>query len=323
MYDIQALFSVPEGFSSKSIVTTLRAFGDKTNVVPSRPSMDKPAKADFIPPPRFASRKASATVALTSTTALRTWRPLPTMPLDYSQREENVIPFPITPAGEQSPAHHSPLVLKRPLPVEARRRRSGALIPASARASTAVACPVAKRPRKSKRVLADLQFMACVRRSIIALHVETRNSRNVTMDTGVDVMDIEEGPVGRGMEGAETRGELGGMDRQLVTRLAQRLRSGGFASPLVDASLAIEDDRQVRLRVPQEGTRAPPPSPEMDSGVYAMDVTPDPLPVSLMSSCVSRTPPVSTMPPPASPPPPPAPLDNSPAPSSPPGLVST
>jgi len=58
-----------------------------------------------------------------------------------------------------------PVVLKRPLPVETRRRRSGALVPVSGRASTAVVVrPVAKRPRKSKRVLADLRFMASVHR---------------------------------------------------------------------------------------------------------------------------------------------------------------
>ena len=311
MYDIQTLFSVPEGFRSKTLTTTLRAFGDKTNVMPSRPSAGKPAKADFNPPPRFACRKASATVALTSTTALRTWKPLPTMHLDYSQREENVIPFPSASIGEQSPPHHTPVVLKRPLPVETRRRRSGALIPASARTSTAVVVrPVAKRPRKSKRVLADLQFTASVHRSIIALHVETRNSRVATTDTGVDAMDVEKGHVGRDMAVVGAREEFHGLDQQLVARLAQRLRSGGFSSPLMDASLAMKKDQQ-ELHVPQEGTRAPPPSPEMDSGVYAMDVTPDPLPVSLMSSCVPRTPPVYTMPPP------PTPSCNSPAPSSP------
>ncbi len=245
------------------------------------------------------------------------------MPLDYSQREENVIPFPSSPAGEQSSPHHTPVVLKRPLPVETRRRRSGALIPASARASTAVVVrPVAKRPRKSKRVLADLQFMASVHRSIIALDVETRNSRNVSVNTCVDTMDVEDGPVGRGMVVAGVGEELHGLDQQLVARLAQRLRSGGFVSPLMDASLAMENDQQVQLHVPQEGTRAPPPSPEMDSGVYAMDVAPDPLPVSLVSSCEPRTPPVSTMPPPPSPPLRPTPLGNLPPPSSPPGLVS-
>jgi hypothetical protein len=239
------------------------------------------------------------------------------MPLDYSQREENVIPFPSAPTGEQSLPHHTPVVLKRPLPVETRRRRSGALVPASARASTAVIVrPVAKRPRKSKRVLADLQFMASVHRSIVALHVETRNRRIVIMGTGVDAMDVEEGHVGRGMAEVAAREELHGLDQQLVARLAQRLRSGGFCSPLMDASLAIKNDRQVELHVPQEGTRAPPPSPEMDSGINAMDVTPDPLPASLMSSCMPRTSPVHTMPPP------PTPLGNSPRPSSPPGLVS-
>ncbi|KAF8471559.1 hypothetical protein DFH94DRAFT_696417 [Russula ochroleuca] len=318
MYDIQTLFSVPEGFRSKGIVTTLRAFGDKTNAMPTRRSAGKPVRADFTPPPRFASRKASATVALTSTTALRTWKPLPTMTLDYSQREENVIPFPSAPAGEQPP---TPVVLKRPLPVEARRRRSGALVPASARASTAAPVrPVAKRPRKSKRVLADLQFMASVHRSIIALHVETQNTRNTTLDTGVDLMDVEGEAVGRGTAVARAGEELHGLDQQLVARLAQRLHMGGFASPLMDACPAMENDQQLQLHVPQEGTRAPPPSPEMDSGVYAMDVNPDPLPVSLMSPCAPRTPPVSTMPPP--PLPPPTPLRNSPRPSSPPGLVS-
>ena len=322
MYDIQTLFSAPEGFRTKALTTTLRAFGDKTNVMPSRPSAGKPARANLNPPPRFASRKASATVALTSTTALRTWKPLSTTPLDYSQREENVIPFPSAPTGEQTPPHHTPVVLKRPLPVETRRRRSGALVPASARASTAVvARPVAKRPRKSKRVLADLQFMASVHRSIIASHAEARNSRIVTMGTGMDAMDVEEGLVGRGTAEVGTREGLHSLDEQLVTRLAQRLRSGGFSSPLMDASPAIKNDQQVELRVPREGTRAPPPSPEMDSGECTMDVTPDPLPVSLMSSCMPRTPPVNSMPPPPSPPPSTS-LGKSLPPSSPPGLVS-
>ena len=323
MYDIQTLFAVPEGFRSKALTTTLRAFGDKTNVMPSRPSAGKSARADFNPPPRFASRKASATVALTSTTALRTWKPLSTTPLDFSQREENVIPFPSAPTGEQSLPHHTPVVLKRPLPIETRRsRRSGALVPASARAYTPpVVRPVAKRPRKSKRVLADLQFMASVHRSIIALHVETRNSRIVTMDAGVDPMDLEEGHAGGSMAVVGAREELDGLDQQLVARLAQRLRCGGFSSPLMDASLAMKNDQPVELHGPREGTRAPPPSPEMDSGVHAMDITADPLPVSLMSSCVPRTPSVSTMPPPPSRPPP-TPLGNSPPPSSPPGLVS-
>jgi hypothetical protein len=244
------------------------------------------------------------------------------MHMDYSQREENVIPFPSAPTGEQSPPHHTPVVLKRPLPVETRRRRSGALVPASARASTAVVVrPVAKRPRKSKRVLADLQFMASVHRSILALHVETRNSRIATMDTGVDAMDVEDGHIGRVVAGVGAREELHSLDEQLVARLAQRLRSGGFSSPLMDTSLAIKNDPHVELHVPQEGTRAPPPSPVMDSGVYAMDVTPNPLPVSLMSSCMPRTLPGYTMPPPPSPPSS-IPLGNSPPPSSPPGLVS-
>lgn len=317
MYDIQTLFSVPEGFPSKAIVTTLRAFGDKTNAMPSRPSAVKPAKGDFSPP-RFASRKASATVALTSTTALRTWKPIPSMPLDFSQREENVIPFPTAPAGEQPPAYHTPVVLKRPLPVEGRRRRSGALVPPSARASaTVVFRPVAKRPRKSKRVVADLQFMASVHRSITALHVEAQSRRNVNANMALDAMDVE-GAGSKEIVVARAREDLYGLDQELVARLAHRLCNGGFASPLMDATLATESDVRPSLHAPREGTRAPPPSPEMDPGAYGMDVTPDPLPVSLGSS-YALLPPAAIMPPPPSPlrgdsPPPP--------PSSPPGLVS-
>ena len=316
MYDIQTLFSVPDGFRSKAIATTLRVLGDKTNAMPPEPSAVKPAKADFSPPPRFASRKASATVALTSTTALRTWKPVPSTPVDFSQQEENVIPFPTALSGEQPPAHHTPVVLKRPLPVEARRRRSGALVPPSARASaTVVVRPAAKRPRKSKRVLADLQFTASVHRSIVALHVEAQSRRSVNM--GVDAMDVEDGSGSRDVAVARAREDLCGLDQQLVERLAHRLCTGGFASPFMDAILAPEDDLLPPPRVPQEGTRAPPPSPEMDQGLYAMDVTPDRLPPSLGSSFTLRLPPAATMPPP-----PPPLLGISPPSSPPPGLVS-
>jgi hypothetical protein len=226
----------------------------------------------------------------------------------------------MAPAGEQPPPYHTPVVLKRPLPVEGRRRRSGALVPASARASaTLVVRPVTKRPRKSKRVLADLQFMASVHRSIIALHEETRNTRRVNADMGVDTMDVEDGSGFKDAAVARAREDLCGMDQELVARLAHRLYAGGFASPLMEADLATESEARPPLRVPREGTRAPPPSPEMvpGVGVYAMDVTPDPLPTSLGSAFTPRPPSTASMPPPPS-----LPLDDSPLPSTPPGLVS-
>ncbi|KAH9961038.1 hypothetical protein BC827DRAFT_351769 [Russula dissimulans] len=313
--------TVPEGFRSKAIATTLRAFGDKTNVLSPRLSAGKPTKADPSPPSRFASRKASATVALTSTTALRTWKPFLSIP-PGSSREENVIPFPTATAGEQHSAYHTPIVHKRPrpLPVEARRRRSGALVPASAQTSaTVVVRPVAKRPRKSKRVLADLQFMASVHRSIAALHAETQSRPNVNVDTHVVAMDVEDGSSCRDVVVTGAKEELSCMDQELATRLAERLRTSGLSSALMDtsASAVTEDDQRPRSYVPQEGTRAPPPSPEMEPGVYAMDVTPDPLPASQSSSCEDHIPAVPTMPPP----PLPLPGHSSP-PSSPPGLVS-
>ena len=318
MYDIQTILPAPEAFSSKAIVTTLRAFGDKTNMMPPRQSMSKPVKADRAPSPRFPPRKASATVALTSTTALRTWKPLPSMPLDFSQRGENVVLFPTTSAGEPTSLHDPPPGLKRPLPIEARRRRSGALVPPSARASaTVVARPVAKRPRKSKHVLADLQFTASVHRSIIALHAETE-SRGTVAPAGIDAMDMDDGLGSRDIKVARVREELRGLDQQLVARLAQRLRTGGFVPTLMDANLTtIENGRLRPSRVPQEGTRAPPPSPEMGTGVDAMDVTLDLLPASHMSSCVHRL--LSV---PVVPPPPTALLDNSAPLNPPPGLVS-
>ncbi len=319
MYDIQTLFSVPEGFSSKAIVTTLRALGDKTNTMPLKPSVSKHAKADSSPPPRFPSRKASATVALTSTTALRSWKPLSSMPLDSLQREENVIPFPTAPACEQLPAHDPPPGLKRPLPVEARRRRSGALVPPSARASaTVVIRPVAKRPRKSRRVLADLQFMASVHRSIVAFHAESESGRHEASDTGVFAMNVDHGPGSRDNLVARVKKELRGLDQQLVARLVLRLRAGGFASTLMDARPAKASSQLLQSPIPLEGTRAPPPSPEKDPGVDAMDVTPDPLPASPATSPrVFRLPPVPTVLPP------PLPLlGKSTPPCFPPGLVS-
>lgn len=317
MYDIQTLFSVPEGFSSKAIVTTLRAFGDKTNTMSLKPSVSKHAKADTGPPPRFPSQKASATVALTSTTALRSWKPLLSTPLDATQREENAIPFPTAPPCEQISAHDPPPGLKRPLPVEARRRRSGALVPPSARASTTVLIrPVAKRPRKSKRVLADLQFMASVHRSIVALHAGSR--RHQALDVGADAMNVDDGPGSRDNVVARVKRELYGLDQQLVARLVLRLRAGGFAFTLMEARPAKALSQLLPSPIPLEGIRAPPPSPEMNSGVDAMDVTPDLLPASsATSSHVFRLPPVPT----ALPPPPPL-LGRSTPPCSPPGLVS-
>lgn len=320
MYDIQTLFSVPEGFSSKAIVTTLRAFGDKTNTISSKPSVSKHAKADCSPPPpRFPPRKASATVALTSTTALRSCKPLSSMPLDPLQRQENVIPFPTAPACEQIPAHDPPPGLKRPLPVEARRRRSGALVPPSARASaTVVIRPVAKRPRKSRRVLADLQFMASVHRSVVALHAESESRRHEASDAGVNAMDVDDGPGSRDNLVVRVKKELRGLDQQLVAHLALRLRAGGFASTLTDARPVKESSQLLPSPVPLEGTRAPPPSPEMDSGVNAMDVTPDPLLASpAISPRIFRLPPVPTVLPHPSPL-----LGKSASPCSPPGLVS-
>ena len=317
MYDIQTLFSVPEGFSSKAIVTTLRAFGDKTNTMTLKPSVSKHAKADCSAPPRFPPHKASATVALTSTTALRSWKPLSSTPLDALQREENAVPFPTAPASEQIPAQDPPPGLKRPLPVEARRRRSGALVPPSARASaTVLTRPVTKRPRKSRRVLADLQFMASVHRSIVALHAGSR--RHEALDPGVDAMNVDDGPGSRDNLGARVKKELCGLDQQLATRLVLRLRAGGFASTLMEARPAKESSQLLQSPLPLEGTRAPPPSPERDSGVDAMDVTPVLLPASPVTSPhIFRLPPVPTVLPP-----PPPPLLGKSAPSFPPGLVS-
>ncbi|KAH9956123.1 hypothetical protein BGW80DRAFT_1257902 [Lactifluus volemus] len=296
MYDIHTLISAPDAFSSKPIATTLRAFGDKTNTVPLRQSTSRPLKSDRGPPSRFPSRKASATVALTSTTALRTSKPLSSMPLDSSQEGENAILFPTLSAGETTVA---PPGLKRPLPIEPRRRRTGALVPPSARASvTAVTRPIAKRPRKNKHVLADLQFSATVHRSIVALHVETECRQSVTLDSGLDSMDIDDGSGIRDAMVERVREELRGLDQQLVVRLAQRLHLSGCASTLMDATPAMIENRHLPLScVPQEGTRAPPPSPEMETGRDAMDVTLDPLPASPTSPCVHRLTPLPTVPP--------------------------
>ncbi|KAI0261752.1 hypothetical protein BC834DRAFT_427168 [Gloeopeniophorella convolvens] len=316
MYDIQTLFAVPEGLGSKAIASTLRAFSDKTNAMPLRRSATAPVKAAGNPPPRFPSRKASATVALTSTTASRTGKPHSPALMDPSQRSENVIPFPTASAEEHTTAHDPPPGLKRPLPAETRRRRSGALMPPTGRPSSAtvVARPVAKRPRKSKRVLADLQFTATVHRSIIALHLETDGERSCTTEADLDVMNVDnDSGEGEGEGGmlARVREELRGLDHQLVARLAQRLRTGGFASMLIDAGPTKEDSKLLPSLIPLEGTRAPPPSPETDN----MDVMLDSPPASPAASIASRRLPST----PTTPPPPSVDLA---APRTPPGLVS-
>jgi hypothetical protein len=249
---------------------------------------------------------------------LRSWRPLSSTPFDSLQREENAIPFPTALAWEQIPAHDPPPGLKRPLPVEARRRRSGALVPPSARASTTVLIrPVAKRPRKSRRVLADFQFMASVHRSIVALHAEGESRRHEALDAGVDAMDVDDGPGSRDSLVARVKKELRGLDQQLVARLVLRLRAGGFASTLMDVRPAKTSSQLLQSPSPLEGTRAPPPSPEMDSGVDAIVVISGPLPASPATSPrVFCLPPVPTVLPPS------PPILGKSVPCSPPGLVS-
>jgi hypothetical protein len=138
------------------------------------------------------------------------------------------------------------------------------------------------------------------------------------LDVGADVMSVDDGPGSRDNVVARVKRELYGLDQQLVARLVLRLRAGGFASTLMDARPAKELSQLLPSPIPLEGTRAPPPSPEMDSGVDAMDVTPDLLPASSVTSLhVFRLPPMPT----ALPPPPP-PLFGRSTPCSPPGLVS-
>ena len=129
--------------------------------------------------------------------------------------------------------------------------------------------PSALLPRKSKRVLADLQFMASVHRSIVAFH--SGSGQRDGLETGVDAMNVDEGPGSRDDFGARVRRELLGLDQQLVARLVLRLRAGGFASTLMDARPAKELSQLLQSPLPPEGTRAPPPSPELDRGVDAMD----------------------------------------------------
>jgi hypothetical protein len=156
--------------------------------------------------------------------------------------------------------------------------------------------------------------MASVHRSIVAFH--SGSGRHEALDTGVDAMNVDEGPGSRDHLGARAKRELLGLDQQLVARLVLRLRAGGFT--LMDARPAKESNQLLQSPLPPEGTRAPPPSPEMDSGVDGMDVSPDLLPASLItSSHVFRLPPLPTLPPP-----PPPLLGNSAPPSFPPGLVS-
>ena len=89
----------PRGFQLQSYCHHLTGFCNKTNTISLKPSVSKHAEAECSPP-CFPSQKASATVALTSTTALRSWKPLSSTPIDTLQREENAVPFPTAPACE-------------------------------------------------------------------------------------------------------------------------------------------------------------------------------------------------------------------------------
>ena len=113
--------------------------------------------------------------------------------------------------------------------------------------------------------------MSSVHRSIVAFH--SGSGRHEGLDTGVDVMNVDEGLGSRDDFEARVKRELLGLDQQLVARLVLHLRAGDFASALIDGRPAKELSQLLQSPLPPESTRAPPPSPEMDSGVDAMDVS--------------------------------------------------
>jgi hypothetical protein len=105
--------------------------------------------------------------------------------------------------------------------------------------------------------------------------VEIECRQSVTLDSGLDSIDIDDRSGIRDAMVARVREELRGLDLQLVVHLAQCLHLSGYASTLMDASPTMIENRHLPLsHVPQEGARTPPPSLEMETGRDTMDGNP-------------------------------------------------
>ncbi|KAI0046824.1 hypothetical protein FA95DRAFT_1559684 [Auriscalpium vulgare] len=308
--------------------------GDKTNyfVAPTRTGEHKSATAVSRRAPGMVV-KASPTVALSNASAAcastqTQVKPSPSPPSGF-------IPFPTSTLEESTTnvlrvenvdhlncAVIPPSSLKRPLPVDGVRRRRSAALPlprahaahpharrhhtspsATTRPllsplSNASNAPTPKRAKKSKRVIADLNFAATVHRSL---------------STFVFIHDLTYPPHSR----VAGDGTLREQDMRLVARLEAHLREQGCSVSLDGSTSNKAPESDIAMDVDIDASLSSDDLP-FDSSVAPMDVdtaplTPLPSAGPIKALVISSLPPAPRTPPPP-PPSPDAPPTN-PAPS--------
>ncbi|KAI0066298.1 hypothetical protein BV25DRAFT_1821227 [Artomyces pyxidatus] len=273
--------------------------------------------------------KSSPTVALTNAIASRTSPHLPHIsdlspsdahvrnhiPFPSSVEDEPILPLcdeddtlPIEPLPTSSCLVENQL--KRPLPVETKRRRCQTPLspsshgaaprrrttnPSSARVRSLIALtvgtPSAKRPKRSKRAIADLQFTETVHRSITS-HLK-QSTRMITAEEDVAMEIADE------RDRAEA---LRDQDRRLAGRLMKHLLDAGHAPARLDGCAGMGSAIVSPLT---EFELCPEADIVMDVDISVLepiDSSP-PLPTqTILAKHVHRLPPVPT----SLPPPPPS-----------------
>ncbi|KAI0321310.1 hypothetical protein OF83DRAFT_1168554 [Amylostereum chailletii] len=221
------------------------------------------------------------------------------------------------PASSITSAAHVENALKRPLPSQETRRKRCQVPPAQSshgaaprRRSVVVAsprprlatstagAPTAKRPKKNKRVVADMQFTADVHRSIMhSMRVD--EDCKMAVDGEVDVLLAQ--------------------DKALVDRLWKSLREQGCSPVLIDGSsstskvVKVEAKDGVEADVVMDGVVAESPVVELapaKSSVVSLPIPPAPTCPPPSPPTVVTCPPAATTPSPSPPrsTPPPSPL---------------
>ncbi|KAA1475874.1 hypothetical protein DENSPDRAFT_853290 [Dentipellis sp. KUC8613] len=287
------LQSIVRADSSK--VKSFFALGDSTNTQRSKGAAP-PTKTKTKQYPRFDSKKAAATVALSSasaspsSTSSQSAIPFPCAPEDVISAYDDLDPFaaaledidvvPAARAKRACPAEGRRRRCQTPLHTPASRRKPSAGKSASPHPILRVDGPSTrstKRVRKSKRVVADLQFAVAVHRSI--------SRRSASPDVEARRMDVEG-------EDEGARKELDVQERLLVDRLGQHLLEQGCNPAPLDApptppvpalparAACAEEDINMDVTpvdpALDEGPRTPPTSPTMAPSPPPSPQSPEP-----------------------------------------------